>query len=56
MLIINYHSSSFGGEGCWNENLWEGLRVETSLKISMVFLLFVNLRVVQKSEHVKLYS
>ena len=52
---MNYKSSNFGGEGSWNENLWKGLKVEISLKISMNFKSFVNLLVVQKSEQVKLY-
>ena len=32
-FIMNYQSSSFEGEGNWNENLWKGLEVEISLKI-----------------------
>ena len=35
---MNYHSSNFGDEGSWNENVWKGLKVEISLKIQMIFL------------------
>ena len=52
---MNYQSSNFGSEGGWNENLWKGLKVEISVKISRIFLSFVNLWVVQKSEQIKLY-
>ena len=52
---MDYHSSSFGVEESWNENLSKGLKVEISLKIKMSFLSFVNLCAVQKSEQIKLY-
>ena len=52
---MNYQSSNFGSEGSWNENVKKGLKVEISLKILIIFLSFVNLYVVQKSEKVKLY-
>ena len=52
---MNYQSSNFGGKGSWNENVKKGLKAETSLKIYMIFLSFVNLGVVQISEIVKLY-
>ena len=51
---MNYQSSSFGGEGSWNENLWEGLKGEINFKI-WIILSFVNLNVIQKSKQVKLY-
>ena len=40
---MNYKSSNSSGEGNWNENLREGLKGETFLKILMIFPLFVNL-------------
>ena len=52
---MNYQPSNFGSEGSWNENVETGLKVEISLKILIIFLSFVNLYVVQKSEKVKLY-
>ena len=52
---MNYQSSSFVGEESWNENLWKGQKVEIFLKVYMIFILFVNLNVVQKSEQAKLY-
>ena len=47
---MNYQSSSVGGEGSWNENIWKDQKVEISLKIQMIFLAFVDLRIVQKRE------
>ena len=52
---MNYQSSNFRGKGSWNENVKKGLKVEISLKIKMIFLLFVNLYLIQKSEKVELY-
>ena len=54
-IVLIYQSSNFGGEGSWNENLWEDLKLENSLKIYTIFLLFVNLYVDEKSEQVKMY-
>ena len=51
---MNYQPLSFASEGNWNENLWNGLKVEIPLKIQMNFLSFVNLHVVQRSKQVKL--
>ena len=47
---MNYQSSNFGGEGSWSENVKKSLKVEVSLKMSMIFLSFVHLYVVQKGE------
>ena len=52
---MNYQCSSFRGEENWNENLWKDQKAETSLKIWVIFLLLVNLYVVQKVEQAKLY-
>ena len=41
------------GDGIWKENLQKDLRVEISLEIPMIFLSFVNLSTVQRSEQVK---
>ena len=37
-LIINYQSSIFGGEGSWNENVKNGLKVESPLKFKWFFI------------------
>ena len=52
---MNYQSLNSGGEESWNENVKKGLKVEITLKIWMIFLLIVNLYVVQKSKKVKCY-
>ena len=52
---MNYQSSNFGSEGSWKENVKKGLKVETSFKIWIIFLSFVNLYAVHKSKKVKLY-
>ena len=52
---MSYQSSSFGEDGCWNEDLSKGQKVEVFLKIYTIFLSFVNLHVVQKNEQAKLY-
>ena len=52
---MNYQSSNFGGEGCWNEKIWKGIEVGISHKIYTIFLPFVKLYIVQKSKEVKLY-
>ena len=49
---MNYQSSSFGGDWDWNAKLLEGQKAKISLKI---FVLSIDLRVVQKSEQAKLY-
>ena len=52
---MNYQYPNFSGEGSWNVNVKEDLKVEFFLKIYMIFLSFVNLNVVQKSKKAKLY-
>ena len=53
---MSHEPANFGGQGSWPLNLWKGLKVETTLKIWMIFLSFIDKMVVQFNEQVELHS
>ena len=50
---MSHEPANFGGQGSWP---WKGQKVETTLKIWMIFLSFIDKMVVQINEQVELHS
>ena len=42
LILIIQQSPNFGDEGSWPANLWKGQKVESALKIEMVFPSFMD--------------